>query len=192
MKNKVRAKKDTKAFCPSCNKELIPKCGQIKIWHWSHKSLVDCDSWNEGETMWHLGWKNLVDKKNCEVTIGKHRADIFINNKVIELQNSSISSEEIIEREKFYVNMVWLFNATNWGNNIDIYTKEGYYSFRWKHPRKSLWYIKKPLFLDLGDEFNNQILHIKKIHYNLPCRGWGYLLTKKDFIRRHIKKNIFY
>ena len=154
-KEKIKAIPKSNAICPMCDGKVISKCGQIKIWHWSHESLKDCDSFGEGETYWHIKWKLLVDKEFCEVTIGNHRADIFIHNTVIELQNSSISTEDIIKREECYGNMIWLFNAEEFKENIELResddsrknTKNLFYkTFRWKYPRKSLWYCKKPLF----------------------------------------------
>ena len=64
-------------ICPDCNERLIPKCGDINVWHWSHSSKTECDSWSEGETKWHLDWKSIIKKEYCEIKIGDHRADIF-------------------------------------------------------------------------------------------------------------------
>lgn len=164
-----------RAICPSCREEVISKCGSIKVWHWSHKADNDCDSWGEGETEWHINWKNEFPKEWQEVVIGKHRADIKLpSGKVIELQNSSISAEDIQERELFYGNMGWLFNGKTFAKNINLkfhkrsyMTKdveiknhpEGYVTFRWKHPIKSLWNVKKPLYIELNnlkyEEFQN-------------------------------------
>jgi competence CoiA-like predicted nuclease len=43
-----------KATCPLCGKELIPKCGSIKIWHFAHKIDNQCDNWYEPESDWHF------------------------------------------------------------------------------------------------------------------------------------------
>ena len=96
------------AWCPICDEILVPKCGDIKVWHWSHKSNSECDPWSEGETEWHRRWKAGLRPQFQEVRIGNHRADI-VGNKgiVIELQHSPISPNEIQEREMFYKNMVW-------------------------------------------------------------------------------------
>ena len=37
---RIKATPKDKANCPICNEEVIAKCGSIKIWHWSHKSLI--------------------------------------------------------------------------------------------------------------------------------------------------------
>lgn len=99
---RVTATPGTIASCPFCGREMISKCGSIKVWHWAHKqNNVDC-RYGAGETEWHLSLKKYAYDRGCEVEkpIGKNIADIYIRslNKVIELQNSSISIDEIIER----------------------------------------------------------------------------------------------
>jgi hypothetical protein len=103
--------KGIRAVCPQCNGEVLSKCGSIKIHHWAHV-IKDCDSWAEPITDWHIGWQSLVPEENREVTVGCHRADIKLNSGlVVEVQHSSISSEMIAERESFYKNMFWIFDA---------------------------------------------------------------------------------
>lgn len=68
---KIEAYPNAKAICPSCDNEVISKCGEIKVWHWAHKNLTECDSWSEGETIWHKQWKDIVPKENREVVISK-------------------------------------------------------------------------------------------------------------------------
>lgn len=55
--NRYKPTKDVECFCPECNSKLVAKMGNIKIHHWSHKNISDC-KYGEGETMWHLEWKN--------------------------------------------------------------------------------------------------------------------------------------
>ena len=118
--NKILATPKALAYCPQCLQQLIPKCGQIKVWHWAHKTN-DCDSWHEPESEWHLSWKRLVDPQYTEVVMSCHRADIVGNEGVvIELQNSSISLDEIAERETFYGNMLWVCNAQPFVNRLRV------------------------------------------------------------------------
>lgn len=106
---RIRPTAGVRARCPSCQAELIAKCGQINFHHWSHKA-GDCDSWSDGETDWHRGWKARADPSWCEVVMPPHRADIRRpDGLVIELQHSSIVVEEIEKREAFYKPMWWLF-----------------------------------------------------------------------------------
>ena len=105
---RIYAQPDRRGQCPGCHASLRPKCGEIKVWHWSHIHVADCDPWSEGESAWHLAWKARVPSACCEVTMGTHRADIVTAKHIIELQHSSISPAEIHEREAFYgPRLVW-------------------------------------------------------------------------------------
>ena len=193
---KTKAQPFQKALCPQCGDEVIAKCGQIKIWHWAHK-INDCDKWWESEGEWHLYWKKDIPVDKCEVTIGKHRADIITSeNEVLELQNSPISMDEIRERESFYGNMVWLINAEVFRHNFNLDKREHYVVFKWKWPRKSFQAFTKPLYLDFGDE---DLFRIKKIgfegrwvrskwgkYFTKKCSGWGKLITVTSFKQRFL------
>jgi competence CoiA-like predicted nuclease len=163
-----------RAICPSCKGTLIAKCGIYKIDHWAHQSLIDCDTWNEGETEWHKNMKHWLtdgDKQKQEVVISKddntHRADCIVNNKVIELQNSPIDYSTMSERETFYENMVWIINGEPFYNNFEITYKENYCSFRWKWGRKIWSESSMPVYIHLKDIF----FRIKQMYDN--NHGWG-------------------
>lgn len=114
---KTEAFKGAKGFCPSCNSELISRCGDVKVNHWSHKGSRNCDPWWENETEWHRNWKNYFPiewqeiihfDKNGE----KHIADIRCENGwVIEFQHSYINPEERNSRTKFYNKIVWVIDG---------------------------------------------------------------------------------
>lgn len=179
--NKIKASFDgPHGLCPLCEKEVIPKCGDINIWHWAHKVLGDCDTWSEGESEWHINWKNCFHPSHLEIKKGNHRADVYNDYRglVIELQHSSISSSEIQEREQFYKKMIWIFDARYY--ELEIRPKNNYVTFRWKHPRKSIWACKCPVFFDLG----YKILKVRRIHHNIPCGGSGILLDYESFIKQ--------
>lgn len=116
---KAEAIKGAKGTCPICDSELIAKCGEIKVNHWAHKKIRNCDPWWENETEWHRSWKNnfpeswqetiLLDKQTGE----KHIADIQTNQGfVIEFQHSHIDPQERTSRENFYKDMVWVVDGT--------------------------------------------------------------------------------
>lgn len=116
---KILATPKAHGMCYCCDKEMVAKCGEIKIHHWAHKKLSDCDHWWENETQWHRQWKDRfpidwqeVIKRNHE-TGEKHIADIYNPAKdlVIEFQNSPIKGEEIQARERYYKRMLWLLNG---------------------------------------------------------------------------------
>lgn len=148
----------TKARCPQCGGELLAKCGSIVQWHWAHRA-AECDTWSEGESEWHLAWKRQVDPGACEIVIGEHRADIRTNSGVVvELQHSALAPDEIAERELFYGEMVWLFDARTY--ELSFYPRGARVDFEWHRPRKALRAVKKPMYWDLGHGF---VLHVERI-----------------------------
>tara|TARA_R110001632_G_scaffold43088_1_gene109103 strand:+ start:64 stop:792 length:729 start_codon:yes stop_codon:yes gene_type:complete len=154
--NKLEAAPNLQANCPCCGAELTPKCGEFNVWHWAHKSKKNCDSWHGNETQWHKDWKNKFPLSRQEVvmrdniTNEKHIADVKLNNGlVIEFQNSSITAEEIRQREKFYGKMIWVVNADKFKDNIfDFDTDKRWAFFRWERFRKCWGFAKMPVFLD--------------------------------------------
>jgi len=177
-------------YCPTCEEQLIPKCGEINVWHWAHRQN-DCDPWYEPESAWHLYWKSLVRPEWCEVRYGCHRADICGNRNIfVELQQSPISPAEVREREDYYRNMIWLFDASQFLDRLAIREKQDYATFKWSHPRKTHYHIRKPLFWDLG-ETEELVFWIKKIHQNesgeRPCAGWGMLMPRSEFIETFLQ-----
>lgn len=244
---RILATPKQKAVCPICNEEVIAKCGNINVWHWAHKNLQDCDEWYEPESIWHINWKNEFPRECQEVVVGNHRADIKLNKKyiigtfaydsdiVIELQNSTISSQDISKRERYYGNMIWLLNGETLAKNMELRGSGDYMTFRWKYPPKSWWIANKDIYIDLGNYvdfsrksaekfikerytvsskywdhlkktqgkiiekeinkiikklkesailYNNKIFHLRKIYPNIPCGGWGYILTKEKFLEK--------
>ena len=115
---RTEATKGTKGVCPSCGSELIARCGDIKVHHWSHKGSRNCDSWWENETEWHRSWKSHFPDEWQEIvqfdTGGeKHIADVKTNEDwVLEFQHSHISSEERRSRNRFYPKLVWVVDGT--------------------------------------------------------------------------------
>jgi competence CoiA-like predicted nuclease len=142
-----------RSTCPDCDGVLIAKCGEIKIWHWAHRSGIQCDPWAEPETAWHLGWKLwLMEHRHARIEVrmagGKHRADaVMLNGDVVELQHSPIDPATIREREEFYRHMVWLYNATGhrWWSRCEFFAKE---KFWWKHGAPSLCAHNSPVWWD--------------------------------------------
>lgn len=105
-----------KGVCQGCGKPMTPKCGKIRVWHWSHQGSRTCDPWFE-ETEWHLSWKGEFPAEWREVIQyasdgEKHIADVKASDgRVIEFQNSRLTDEERYSREVFYKEMVWVLNG---------------------------------------------------------------------------------
>lgn len=140
-----------RATCPSCKSTVIAKCGSINVWHWAHEADADCDRWSEPETVWHRSWKACFSPSEQEVVMGPHRADICTRSgRVIELQHSTISAEEIRERESFYGHgMVWVIDASPFQDNLTLRRLHGDTRFSWRWFRKSWLAAKRPVYIHL-------------------------------------------
>jgi hypothetical protein len=156
-------------------------------------------------TQWHLDWQEEAPPERREVVVGPHRADLITtDNTVIELQHSSIPVDVIRAREQHYDRMAWIFDAREAyegqryyrdgskfrhpdgvlrdyaiTRRLDIRDKGHYVTFRWKHPRKTVAFCDKPVYLDLD---GNKLLAVQKIHPEAPCGGWGYLVGRKTLV----------
>lgn len=112
--NRIRASPHSNATCPICKENVIPKCGTINIWHWAHRMNAEC-SYGEGIGLWHLKWQDFALKNGADVEVpiidrfgNVYRADIIYNNKVVELQHSTISEMEIIRRSDYYTGQKYM------------------------------------------------------------------------------------
>jgi hypothetical protein len=110
-----------------------------------------------------------------------HRADIVATDgTIVELQHSSINVDTIREREAFYGDMVWIFDARAAfaERRLSFTKRDGFWTFRWKHPRKAIAACTKPVYLDI----DGAVFRLKKIHPEAPCGGWGQIGDAKDII----------
>jgi len=176
------------AICPLCKSQVISKCGEIKVWHWAHKTSEDCDNWGGRETDWHLNWKAEFPEEMQEVTIGKHRADVRIKDIVLEFQSSPISSEDIKEREEFYGKMKWVLDGKKFAENRLFREKKGFLTFRWKWAHKSWVDCSCPLYFDLGIStfgdgmLSHKLFLVRKIYWDGRVGGWGKIVSKETFM----------
>jgi hypothetical protein len=134
---------------------LIAKCGPIKFHHWARET-ADPDTWHEPETDWHRGWKTHFSPENTEQTITvdgiRHRMDAqtFFNGQryAIEFQHSHISTEEIMQREAGYKNMIWVFDCIG---KLELHGhRDGFVMMYWSRPRESIFWCNSPVLLDIG------------------------------------------
>jgi competence CoiA-like predicted nuclease len=115
---------DGDIFCPDGHL-LIAKKGQVRMHHYSHKSVSDC-RFNCNKGPWHTEFQDRARKEHQEIrlTIGEklHIADTLVGNYVIEYQHSPISAEDIKDRENFYTSLgyilVWVFDTSSWEYSI--------------------------------------------------------------------------
>jgi len=141
---KREAKTGLKGLCPSCQSQMIPRCGDLRDDHWAHKGKRQCDPWWENETRWHRAWKNNYPKNSQEVVHfdqdsgEKHIADVkTLDGLIIEFQHSYIKAEESKSRELFYKKMLWVVDGTRLKrdfkrflkgiNNVHSTNKKGVY-----------------------------------------------------------------
>lgn len=171
------------AVCPSCTTEVVPKCGEILVWHFAHKARLDCDDWGEGESAWHAAWKALWPIECREIVVGCHRADIRIEDGcVVELQHSPLSDDEIADRENHYGTMVWIFDATlaHESGRLVLRREGDDITFRWARAPATFRAFRRPVFLDLGEGTLLDVRHFDEAR----DRGWGRFVTTAEILRR--------
>jgi len=181
---KLEATHGSKGVCPSCFADVRAYCGPLKVHHWKHLSLQECDFWYESETAWHRNWKNHFDSSCQEIikidpiTGERHIADVYLPHKdlVIEFQHSPIQNTEIIAREQFYKRMLWIIDLSHVRGNINIHRNfrgayleivyydqsknPNYFLMNWKFRHKRWEVAKSPLFFDVGDDYVYQKIEI--------------------------------
>lgn len=206
---RIPAQRNVQAFCPACLEPVVARCGEIMPWHWAHRQREECDPWFEPETAWHLGWKALAPPERTEVAMGPHRADIVgCDDTVIELQHSSISPEEIREREAFYPRMIWLLDGSTFQGNFRVARLDEGWQFHWVHARPSWLATRRYVFVhgfSLGRFFQhpnpygrrveprfhslaekNDVFQIQSISRRAPHQGRGRLIPLGQFVERMI------
>jgi competence protein CoiA len=126
---KTEATKGAIGFCPGCGSELIAKCGEVKINHWSHKGKRTCDKWWENETDWHRSWKGKFPVDWQEVWHKaddgeKHVADVKTKQGwTIEFQHSYLNPEERRSRDVFYPSLVWVVDGMRRKTDLQQFQK---------------------------------------------------------------------
>jgi competence protein CoiA len=115
--------------CPVCGSQVIAKCGEIKVWHWAHRSRRRCDPWWENETEWHRSWKShFPDEWQERIQHAadgeRHVADVkTAHGWVLEFQRSAIKPEERRARESFYGRMVWVVDGRRLEKALDRFAR---------------------------------------------------------------------
>ena len=155
--------------------------------YWRHK-VKECDNWYEPTTQWHLDWQDNFPKENQEVNLLdietgiKHRADICLNNGlVIEIQNSPIRIDEIIQRENFYGKnkMIWIING-------DSLAKHSVITYRYNRKQFSLKF-----FLPVEDNRLYKQYSIDEIKTHLyESLTFSEILNDKDLVK--FREKLYY
>ncbi|MBR7182112.1 MAG: hypothetical protein IKD28_04945 [Clostridia bacterium] len=178
------AKPTSVYFCPVCGDILcIRALNSLAVkQHFSHKRGSKClDNWRHDMSEWHINWQEQFPEEYREIVITKngikHRADILIQNTVIEFQHSPISPEEFEERNFFYgncgYNVVWVFDATDKVRGLisedpvdpmqchfkELYWKRAKSTFRHKVPDNVSVYLQYKSMVS-NENFQNQLFDI--------------------------------
>lgn len=184
--NLVEASPELKGICQHCGSGMIAKCGELRRYHWAHKSKRNCDEWQSGkETDWHYNWKKTIGLAFAEKKIIKddkyHIADILIqgeggkDNLIIEFQNSPISQEELMKREDFYgTGLIWVINGTALRDKfiIDKTFISYEYDNWWFFPKYDFYFLDKNPLIKQGA----WIISIPQSKYSLEYEK--FLLTE--------------
>src|SRR5687767_9065923 len=115
---RLEAHPELSGKCPSCDAQMVPKCGEVKIWHWAHHGRRTCDHWWENETEWHRTWKGYFPVDWQEVihqseSGEKHIADVKTDQGwAIEFQHSYLKPDERRSRDGFYQKLCWVVDGT--------------------------------------------------------------------------------
>lgn len=213
--NRTEPEPKLRGKCPNCGAVMIPRCGEIKVWHWAHKGQRNCDPWWENETEWHRKWKNRFPESwqetilEDEGTGEKHIADIRTEDGfVIEFQYSHIKLEEVGKRESFYQRMVWVLNGARRKTDYKRFIKgaEGFYPTNQRgiyfvhFPEESFppsWVNRSvPVLFDFEDAIDaDPRLTKNAVWALLPGRQRGkalaLIISKEQFVEFSMQGNLF-
>ncbi|KAF1296389.1 hypothetical protein BAU15_12590 [Enterococcus sp. JM4C] len=96
--------------CPSCNKPVILKKGDLKSAHFAHQKHSGCQPFSEGETVEHNTLKKtLFDWSDQQFALESYlpnlhqRPDLLSAHLAIEIQCSFLAQKRMIERTTNYV-----------------------------------------------------------------------------------------
>ena len=182
------AVKGEKYICPDCNSELIQKRGSVNIHHFAHMAGGDCDTWSE-MTEWHLMWQNQFQEQYREVTLGEHRADIKVDDYIIEFQHSPISEEELRERINFYTSygkLIFLFDLREKQIYSNRWRKN---TFIWKYPSRTIIPPNNKNYFVFFQISDNTILFVKNNIDNWSDFEVYKAMTKAQFVNLFKKIN---
>lgn len=140
--DKYNKSKEQNLICPMCGEKVIYKdCDDItRISHFAHKSVKDCEGWTKPMTQYHIDFQNKFDRSNQEIIViedvVKHRADIKINDTIIEIQATKITNKNILKRNTFYSKnnrLIWVIYVKEPYDkgNIGTYSDHIYWKYRW-------------------------------------------------------------
>ncbi|MDD3148157.1 MAG: competence protein CoiA family protein [Candidatus Riflebacteria bacterium] len=179
----IEANRETQYRCPVCNSTVILRSGLQKVDHFAHTANECADSWHYDMSEWHIAMQSLFPADTREVVVkyrgSTHRADILINNTVIEMQHSPITAEEFNDRNEFFrglgYRVCWVFDVRDkWENGqIQYLNEDTDTKMKWSHPMRVFEVLDKRLsnydktfaiYLHLYDEeFDDEAPYIYRV-----------------------------
>ena len=141
-------------FCQNCGAQLLVRDGKQNIKHFAHKAGECTDNWNYDMSEWHLRMQSYFPIESREVVVKSgdkiHRADVLIENTVIEFQHSPISADEYEDRNRFFGSLgyrvAWVFDVSQQYMAGDLYysSDNNSYLLTWKNPIRIFAYSPFP------------------------------------------------
>ena len=148
------AKNGEDYLCPTCGGNVILRQGSINVAHFAHRSNECVDNWHYDMSEWHYSMQERFPEEQREVVVKymgqTHRADILHRNQIIEFQHSSISIEELKERNIFYnsagYNVAWVFDVQEQFDSeaITIMDYDKALMYKWSNPKRCLQCFPHP------------------------------------------------
>lgn len=168
----------------SLSAQLVAKKGTINSHHYAHKYSGNRDIWLDPlMTEWHRSYQEMCAKEYVEYRIEKngklHIADVYNKGCVIELQHSPISQETVDQRERFYGNMIWLFDYTCNSDTIKGTVILDAKKMVKVKLNRTLCKTTKPTYLDIGSHILRYICASDK------KAVWCMVINKSEFIQHY-------
>ncbi len=165
-----------KYYCPICGEKLQLKRGDVRVHHYSHRSGSKCfDCWHYDMSEWHSKWQEQFPMNSREIVFEKdgekHRADIFINDTIIEFQHSNLSPNEFKERNTFYLSLgykvIWVFDL------IEDYYADRFYKYGEVSSNYYIWINPKNTFFNYTEDEKINV------YFQIYDNTWSY---NKDYL----------
>lgn len=180
---------------------------------YNHGNCVDCEFVNHRADI-KTKRGIIVELQNSPISADKIcDREKFYNKMIWLLNGNNIASNLKLRKKGNYFTFRWKNPPKSWWIAIkDIYIDLGEYIDCSFNNARSLFedrlknfdissfidYIKNKesdyykekindilyLLKEKAKEYNNCIFFIKKIYPKIPCGGWGYLITREEFLRR--------
>lgn len=155
-----------RASCPTCENEVIAKCGDVRIDHWAHANTVSKCNLRD-ETVWHrMHKKRLLDaghdidqpkSMDGEARVIDGRVDDVLG---VEFVRTPPQPEEIRLMEDMHGPMVWVLQrehsydkfqfGRSWDDGTELPSDDEH--FYWKRGPKRLLEVGQHLYLDFAEK----------------------------------------